>query len=68
MSFSMEVLDTETIKKEIIEEVKPVYKEFKGWKADLSNCLTYEELPVEFKQYVDYIEKETGVPVSIIFL
>lgn len=47
-------------------EIKPVFKEFKGWKEDITKIKSYLELPVELKQYVEYIEKETGVPVSIV--
>ncbi|MBQ0149934.1 MAG: adenylosuccinate synthase [Bacteroidales bacterium] len=46
--------------------VEPVYKEFKGWKADTSKCRTYDELPQELKDYIKFIEDYTGVPVSII--
>ncbi|MCF0177146.1 MAG: adenylosuccinate synthase [Bacteroidales bacterium] len=47
-------------------EVVPVYKEFKGWKANLSEAKTYDDLPQEFKDYVAFIESELKVPVSII--
>ena len=46
--------------------IMPVYKEFKGWKCDISSATKYNELPAEFKAYVEYIEKETGVSISII--
>ncbi len=51
---------------DIQDDVKPVYREFKGWKADLRKVRRYEDFPAEFKAYVEYIERETGVPVSII--
>ncbi|MBP7020172.1 MAG: adenylosuccinate synthetase, partial [Alistipes sp.] len=44
----------------------PVYKEFKGWKCDLRKFRRYEDFPAEFKAYVEFIERETGVPVRII--
>ncbi|MDF1546269.1 MAG: adenylosuccinate synthase [Bacteroidales bacterium] len=47
-------------------EIKPVFKEFIGWKEDITKIKSYLELPVELKQYVEYIEKETGVPVNIV--
>ncbi len=47
-------------------EIKPVYKEFKGWKSDICNIRNYEDFPVEFKEYVEFIEKSTGVPIKII--
>jgi adenylosuccinate synthase len=51
---------------EINTEVKPVYKEFKGWKQNLSEKNNYEDLPQAFKEYVNFIERETGVPVRIV--
>ena len=51
---------------DIQDDVKPVYREFKGWKTDLKHVRRYEDFPAEFKTYVEYIERETGVPVAII--
>lgn len=51
---------------DIQDDVKPVYREFEGWKTDLRQVRRYEDFPAEFKAYVEYIERETGVPVSII--
>ena len=48
------------------DEVTPVYKEFKGWKTDITGARSYDELPQEFKDYVAFIEAETGCPVKII--
>ncbi len=47
-------------------EVKPVYTDFEGWKCDLRSCRRYEDFPEAFKHYVEFIERETGVPVKII--
>ncbi len=47
-------------------EVEPIYKEFKGWKRDLTKITEESELPFEFMIYVRFIEKETGVPIKII--
>ena len=51
---------------EVNDSVEPVYTEFKGWKCDICKVRRYEDFPVEFKQYVEFIERETGVPVKII--
>lgn len=48
--------------------IEPVYKEFKGWNRDLTKVTKEEDLPFEFMNYVRFIEKETGVPISIISL
>lgn len=51
---------------DLLEECKPLYQEMPGWKCDISNCKTYEELPKEAKDYIEAIEKITGVPVKIV--
>jgi adenylosuccinate synthase len=48
------------------EAITPVYREFAGWQADISAVRRWEDFPAAFKEYVGFIEKETGVPVSII--
>ena len=51
-----------------LAQVEPVYKEFKGWKRDLTKVTEEENLPFEFMNYVRFIEKEVGVPIEIISL
>ena len=51
---------------EVTGNVEPVYTEFPGWKSDICKVRRYEDFPAEFKTYVEFIEKETGVPVKII--
>ncbi len=51
---------------EVTDDLEPVYTEFKGWKCDICKVKRYEDFPAEFKAYVEFIERETGVPVKII--
>ena len=51
---------------EITGDLRPVYTEFEGWKCDLRRYGSYEEFPEAFKRYVEFIERQTGVPVKII--
>ncbi len=51
---------------EINEPLEPVFKEFKGWKEDISKIDVYDQLPTEFKDYLNYIENEVKVPIKII--
>ncbi|MEG1864915.1 MAG: adenylosuccinate synthase [Alistipes sp.] len=51
---------------EATDDLKPVYTEFAGWKCDLRAATHYEQFPAAFKRYVEFIERETGVPVKII--
>lgn len=48
------------------ENVSPIYTEKKGWKADLTGMTTYDELPVELKDYIKFIEDYLEVPIKII--
>jgi adenylosuccinate synthase len=48
------------------ENVTPIYTEFKGWKADLTGMTTFDVLPKELKEYIEFIEKEIEVPIKIV--
>jgi adenylosuccinate synthase len=48
------------------ENIKPVYVELKGWKADLTSMTSYEQLPQELKEYIKFIEESVEVPVKIV--
>jgi adenylosuccinate synthase len=48
------------------ENVTPVFVEKKGWAADLTGMTTYEQLPAELKEYIEFIEKEVEVPIKVI--
>jgi len=47
-----------------IETAEPVYKEFKGWKTDISNIKNWNDLPIETREYIKFIEDEVGVPIT----
>ena len=55
-----------------LERAKPVYTTLKGWKGwDDTEALVkggYDALPKEMKDYIAFIEKETGTPADIISL
>ncbi|MFA5444967.1 MAG: adenylosuccinate synthase [Bacteroidales bacterium] len=59
---------TDRVPYDIHSPVVPEYKEFRGWKKDLTGIRREEDLPVEFSSYIRFIEIETGVPVRIISL
>lgn len=48
------------------ESVEPVYTELPGWKEDISGIRSFERLPRELTGYIDFIEKQTGIPVTMI--
>ena len=67
-AYKVNGVETNQVPYDTYAEIEPVYKEFKGWKKDLTGIKKEEELPFEFMNYVRSIEKELGVPVSMISL
>ncbi|HBH07558.1 MAG TPA: adenylosuccinate synthase [Flavobacteriales bacterium] len=45
---------------------EPIFKKFKGWGEDLRTLKSYEDFPESFKIYVSFLEKELGVPITMI--
>jgi adenylosuccinate synthase len=48
------------------ENLEPVYKEFKGWKEDISKHSDFDSLPQTLKDYIKFIEDELHVPIKIV--
>lgn len=46
--------------------IEPIYVELKGWKIDLTKNSSEMEMPIELSDYISFIERETGVPISIV--
>ena len=67
-SYIVDGKETDQVPYDTYAEITPVYKEFKGWNTPLSHIRKEEDLPVEFKEYVEFIERETGVQISVISL
>jgi adenylosuccinate synthase len=66
--YKVDGVETDQVPYDTYAEIEPIYKEFKGWKKDLSQITREEELPFEFMNYVRFIEKELNVPISVISL
>jgi len=50
---------------ELDDSVKPVYVELPGWLTDLTNIKHQDEFPEEFNNYINFIEDEMGIPITI---
>ncbi len=48
------------------EVCKPNYVTMKGWNSSTVGIASWEALPQEAKDYIRFLEKEVGVPVSIL--
>jgi adenylosuccinate synthase len=60
--------ETDRVPYDTYADVEPIYKEFKGWKKDLTQIRNYSELPEEFTSYIKFIEDELGLPIKTISL
>lgn len=50
----------------VLEIAKPVFIKMPGWKSNIRGITSYDELPQEARDYVEFIEKEIGVKISIV--
>jgi adenylosuccinate synthase len=49
-----------------LENVTPIYETLPGWKTDISNITEYDDLPLNTKQYLKFLEDATGIRFTII--
>lgn len=49
-----------------LEKAKPVYRTLPGWKCDIRGIKRYEELPENCRAYIEAIEKEIEVPITMV--
>ena len=49
-----------------LKRAKPVYATLPGWKTDVRGITRWEELPKAAQDYVLFIEKEIGVPITLV--
>ena len=49
-----------------LEKAKPVYSTLPGWKRDIRGIKNYKDLPKECRDYVEFIEKELQIPITMV--
>lgn len=49
-----------------LAKAKPVYEVLPGWKEDIRGITEYDKLPENCRKYIEFIEKELGVPVKMV--
>ena len=50
----------------LLKKAKPILKVFPGWKCNIRGITEFDKLPEEAKNYVLFIEKELGVPITMV--
>ncbi len=48
------------------ELLTPIYTELKGWNQDLTGLSDINQIPASLAEYIAFVEKETGVPITIV--
>lgn len=64
-SYVLNGKETSELPYDINCEITPVYKTFDGWKTDCTKINNREDIPENLKAYMQFIEKEVGVPITI---
>lgn len=49
-----------------LKRCKPILKVLPGWKCDVSNVRDYDDLPQNCKNYIEFVEKEIGFPITMV--
>ncbi len=50
----------------LLEKAKPVLTVLPGWKCDIRGIKKYEDLPENCRNYIEFIEKEIGFPITMV--
>tara|TARA_R100001143_G_scaffold52481_2_gene47674 strand:- start:40692 stop:41966 length:1275 start_codon:yes stop_codon:yes gene_type:complete len=50
----------------VLETIKPVYKEFSGWRQSTRNISKFEDLPKNARDYIAFVEEFIGVKFNIV--
>ena len=49
-----------------LEKAKPVFETLPGWKCDIRGIKKYEDLPENCRNYIEFVEKQIGFPITMI--
>jgi len=49
-----------------LSKVVPIYETLPGWKTDITNVKTYDELPAETKNYLSFISEHSGFEIAFV--
>ena len=49
-----------------LKKAKPVYTTLPGWKTEIRGITKYEDLPENCRNYIEFIEKELEVPITMV--
>ena len=65
-SYSLDGQELDTFPADLdqMAELQVNYKTVPGWKAQTTGIQKFEQLPQQAREYVEFIEREIGVPIK----
>ncbi len=66
VAYKINGVETNQFPFSIEEDIEPVYVTLPGWKTDMTKMQSEEEFPQNFKNYIDFLEKELATPITIV--
>ncbi len=49
-----------------LKKAKPILEVLDGWKCDIRGIKKYSDLPLNCRKYIEFIEKEVGIPIGMV--
>ncbi len=49
-----------------LDQSVPIYEEVEGWEDNIQNIRQFDDLPAQAQSYIQFIEEQTGVPITMI--
>ncbi len=50
----------------VLHKATPEYREFPGWHENITGARTYEDLPQQARDYLDFVSDYLGIPIALI--
>ena len=61
-----EIIDYYPADVDALNRIEPVYETFAGWKKATRGAKSFHDLPLEAREYIEFIEKFLGVIIKYI--
>lgn len=65
-NYQGQALETLPAALDVFENCQPVYEELPGWKTDITNAQSFEELPENARKYVKRLEELAGCEIVMV--
>ena len=65
-AYKVNGVETRDFPYDIEHGVEPVYQDLPGWKTDMTQFTSEAQFPQQFKDYIQFLEKELQTPIKII--